>query len=161
MPRIKRSVQARKKRRKVLEQAKGYVGQPHVSYRKAKEAVLKADVHAYRDRKKKKRVFRRLFTRALYDQQYDNENSFGASYGEHRVALELPAEAWFELRRAQLELGALRIEVGHRDLLALPGEASGLPSRREVEHRAEVTTEAEPLYGSGQGIREQVGAGEP
>jgi large subunit ribosomal protein L20 len=61
MPRIKRSVHARKKRRKVLEQARGYVGQPHVSYRKAKEAVIKADVHAYRDRKKKKRVFRRLW----------------------------------------------------------------------------------------------------
>ena len=61
MPRIKRSVHARKKRRKVLEQAKGYVGQPHVSYRKAKEAVIHADVHAYRDRKKKKRVFRRLW----------------------------------------------------------------------------------------------------
>jgi large subunit ribosomal protein L20 len=61
MPRIKRSVHARKKRRKVLEEAKGYVGQPHVSYRKAKEAIMKADVHAYRDRKKKKRVFRRLW----------------------------------------------------------------------------------------------------
>jgi large subunit ribosomal protein L20 len=61
MPRIKRSVHARKKRRKTLEQAKGYVGQPHVSYRKAKEAILHADVHAYRDRKKKKRVFRRLW----------------------------------------------------------------------------------------------------
>jgi hypothetical protein len=77
------------------------------------------------------------------------------------TSLTVMAEAWFELRRAQLELGALRIEVGHRDLLALPGEASGLPSRREVEHRAEVTTEAEPLHRSGQGIREQVGAGEP
>jgi large subunit ribosomal protein L20 len=61
MPRVKRSVHARKKRRKTLEQAKGYVGQPHVSYRKAKEAILHADVHAYRDRKKKKRVFRRLW----------------------------------------------------------------------------------------------------
>ena len=36
-------------------------GQPHVSYRKAKEQVIKADVHAYRDRKNKKRVFRRLW----------------------------------------------------------------------------------------------------
>jgi hypothetical protein len=77
------------------------------------------------------------------------------------AGLAVMAEAWFELRRAQLELGAFRIEVGHRDLLALPGETSGLASRRKVEHRAEVTTEAEPLYGSGQGIREQVGAGEP
>src|SRR3954447_15269613 len=61
MPRVKRSVHARKKRRKVLAEAKGYTGQPHVSYRKAKEQILKADVHAYRDRKKKKRVFRRLW----------------------------------------------------------------------------------------------------
>ena len=61
MPRVKRSVHARKKRRKVLDRAKGYVGQSSVSYRKAKEAVQKADNHAYRDRKRKKRVFRRLW----------------------------------------------------------------------------------------------------
>jgi large subunit ribosomal protein L20 len=61
MPRVKRSVHARKKRRKVLERAKGYVGQSSISYRKAKEAIQKADNHAYRDRKRKKRVFRRLW----------------------------------------------------------------------------------------------------
>jgi large subunit ribosomal protein L20 len=61
MPRVKRSVHARKKRRQVLDRAKGYVGQSSNSYRKAKEAVQKADNHAYRDRKRKKRVFRRLW----------------------------------------------------------------------------------------------------
>ena len=61
MARVKRSVNARKKRRKVLEQAKGYFGQSHVSYRKAKEQLLKSDVYAYRDRKARKRVFRRLW----------------------------------------------------------------------------------------------------
>ena len=61
MPRVKRSVAARKKRRKVLEEAKGYVGQSSISYRKAKEQLLKADRHAYRDRKARKRVFRRLW----------------------------------------------------------------------------------------------------
>ena len=61
MPRIKRSVHARKKRRKVLEQTKGYVGQSHVSYRKAKEQLLHSENYAYRDRKNKKRVFRRLW----------------------------------------------------------------------------------------------------
>ena len=61
MARVKRSVAARKKRRKVLDQAKGYFGQSHVSYRKAKEQLMKADVHAYRDRKRRKRVFRRLW----------------------------------------------------------------------------------------------------
>ena len=61
MARVKRSVHARKKRRKVLEQARGYFGQGHVSYRKAKEQILKSDAYAYRDRRTKKRVFRRLW----------------------------------------------------------------------------------------------------
>jgi large subunit ribosomal protein L20 len=61
MARVKRSVAGRKKRRKVLDRAKGYVGQSGVSYRKAKETILHADNYAYRDRKNKKRVFRRLW----------------------------------------------------------------------------------------------------
>jgi len=61
MPRVKRSVHARKKRRKVLGEAKGYVGQSSISYRKAKEQLLHSDTYAYRDRKNKKRVFRRLW----------------------------------------------------------------------------------------------------
>src|ERR671938_298907 len=61
MPRVKRSVHARKKRRKVLEQAKGYWGQKHSSYKRAKEQVEKSLVYAYRDRKNRKRTFRRLW----------------------------------------------------------------------------------------------------
>jgi large subunit ribosomal protein L20 len=61
MTRVKRSVHARKKRRKVLDQAKGYFGQKHISYRKAKEQLLKSDVYAYRDRRARKRSFRRLW----------------------------------------------------------------------------------------------------
>jgi large subunit ribosomal protein L20 len=61
MPRVKRSVPARRKRRKVLHEAKGYWGQKHISYRKAKEQILKSDAYAYRDRRNRKRVFRRLW----------------------------------------------------------------------------------------------------
>ena len=61
MPRVKRSVHARKKRRKVLGQARGYWGLKHSSYRRAKEQVDKSLVYAYRDRKNKKRTFRRLW----------------------------------------------------------------------------------------------------
>ena len=61
MPRVKRSVHARKKRRKVLEQAKGYFGLKKSSYRYAKEQVEHSLVYAYRDRKAKKRTFRRLW----------------------------------------------------------------------------------------------------
>ena len=61
MPRVKRSVHGRKKRRKVLGQAKGYWGLKHSSYKRAKEQVDKSLVYAYRDRKNKKRTFRRLW----------------------------------------------------------------------------------------------------
>jgi large subunit ribosomal protein L20 len=61
MPRVKRSVHGRKKRRKVLAQAKGYWGLKHSSYRRAKEQVEKSLVYAYRDRKTKKRTLRSLW----------------------------------------------------------------------------------------------------
>ena len=61
MPRVKRSVHARKKRRKVLEQAKGYYGRKSTHYRYAKEQVEHSLVYAYRDRRNKKRNFRSLW----------------------------------------------------------------------------------------------------
>ena len=61
MPRVKRSVHARKKRRATLARAKGYRGQAHSSYKRAKETLLKADQYAYRDRRNRKRDFRRLW----------------------------------------------------------------------------------------------------
>jgi RNA methyltransferase, TrmH family len=61
MTRVKRSVHARKKRRTVLERAKGYRGEKHSSYRRAKEQVMKSDAYAYRDRRVRKRDFRSLW----------------------------------------------------------------------------------------------------
>jgi large subunit ribosomal protein L20 len=61
MPRVKRSVSAQKKRRKVLEQSKGYWGLKNSNYRYAKEQVERSLAYAYRDRKVKKRMFRRLW----------------------------------------------------------------------------------------------------
>ena len=61
MPRVKRSVHARKKRRTVLNRAKGYYGAKSRSYRAAKEQVQHSLQYMYRDRRNKKRVFRRLW----------------------------------------------------------------------------------------------------
>jgi N-acetylneuraminate synthase/sialic acid synthase len=70
----------------------------------------KALVHAAKECgvdavKLQKRDNRRLFTRAFYDSPYDNENSFGRTYGEHREALELGKSDWFELSRYAREEG--------------------------------------------------------
>ena len=61
MPRVKRGVVARARRKKVLKQAKGYHGQRSRSFRVAKQAVIKAGQYAYRDRRQKKRQFRSLW----------------------------------------------------------------------------------------------------
>ena len=61
MARVKRGVTARARHKKILDQAKGYRGRRKNVYRIAKEAVMKAGQYAYRDRRQKKRVFRRLW----------------------------------------------------------------------------------------------------
>jgi large subunit ribosomal protein L20 len=61
MARVKRSVASRKRRKKVLSAAKGFVGTRHSRYKVANEAVEHSLVHAYRDRKRRKRDMRRLW----------------------------------------------------------------------------------------------------
>src|SRR5690606_4004880 len=61
MARVKRAVNAQKKRRAILEQAKGYRGQRSRLYRKAKEQSLHSLNYAYRDRRARKGDFRQLW----------------------------------------------------------------------------------------------------
>ena len=61
MPRVKRSINAQKKRRKALDEASGYFGLKKSSYRRAKEQLIKSGTYAYRDRRARKREFRRLW----------------------------------------------------------------------------------------------------
>lgn len=61
MPRVKRSINAQKKRRKALDEARGYWGLKSSSYRRAKEQLIKSGTYAYRDRRARKRDFRRLW----------------------------------------------------------------------------------------------------
>jgi large subunit ribosomal protein L20 len=61
MTRVKRSLHAKKKRRATLELTKGFRGEARSNYKRAKEALMKADSYAYRDRRNRKRDFRRLW----------------------------------------------------------------------------------------------------
>jgi large subunit ribosomal protein L20 len=65
MARVKRAVNAAKKRRTILERAEGYRGQRSRLYRKAKEQVTHSLVYAYRDRRAKKGEFRRLWIQRI------------------------------------------------------------------------------------------------
>ena len=61
MARVKRGVEANRRHKKVLKQAKGYYGARSRVFRVATQAVTKAGQYAYRDRRVKKRTFRRLW----------------------------------------------------------------------------------------------------
>ena len=65
MARVKRAVNAHKKRREILEMASGYRGQRSRLYRKAKEQVLHSYTYSYNDRRKKKGDFRRLWIQRI------------------------------------------------------------------------------------------------
>lgn len=65
MARVKRSVNAQKKRREILERASGYRGQRSRLYRKAKEQVTHSMVYAYADRRTRKGDFRRLWIQRI------------------------------------------------------------------------------------------------
>ena len=65
MARVKRAVNAHKKRREILEQASGYRGQRSRLYRKAKEQVTHSLVYAYRDRRARKGDFRKLWIQRI------------------------------------------------------------------------------------------------
>ena len=88
--RVKRSVHARKKRRSTLEQTKGFRGEAKSNYKRAKEALIKADTYAYRDRRNRKRDFRRLWITRINAAARIN----GMSYSQFMHGLSWPASSW-------------------------------------------------------------------
>src|SRR3954465_12914344 len=117
MTRVKRSVHARKKRREVLERAKGFRGEAHSSYKRAKEAVMKADAYAYRDRRNRKRDFRRLWITRINAAARQE----GMSYGTFMHGLKL---AGIELDRKVLADIAVRDPETFRRFAESAREAS-------------------------------------
>ena len=90
MTRVKRSLNARKKRRATLKLAKGYRGDASRHYRTAKEAVLKADQYRYRDRRNRKRDFRRLWITRINAAARLNDLSYSQfMHGLHKAGVEL------------------------------------------------------------------------
>ncbi|MEX0993354.1 MAG: 50S ribosomal protein L20 [Solirubrobacterales bacterium] len=101
MTRVKRTVHARKKRRSVLERAKGYRGEKRTSYKRAKEQLLKSESYAYRDRRNRKRDFRRLWIVRINAAARRE----GMSYSQFMAGLR---EAGIELNRKMLADVAVR-----------------------------------------------------
>jgi len=101
MPRATNAVARRKRRKKVLDRAKGYYGRKHSSYRFANEQLMRSDAYAYRDRRVRKRDFRRLWITRINAAARQN----GMSYGTFMHGLKL---AGIELDRKVLADIAVR-----------------------------------------------------
>ena len=81
MPRVTRGFKARRRRKKVLNMAKGYRGGRHALYRTATEAVDRALCYAYRDRKARKRDFRKLWIVRIGAGAKENGTSYSRLMG--------------------------------------------------------------------------------
>ena len=115
--RVKRSVHAKKKRRATLELTKGFRGEANSNYKRAKEALMKADAYAYRDRRNRKRDFRRLWITRINAAARQN----GMSYGTFMHGLKL---AGIELDRKVLADIAVRDPETFRRFAEAAREAS-------------------------------------
>ncbi len=134
MPRVKRAVHARKKRAKVLNEAKGYYGRKKSSYKLAKEQVERSLVYAYRDRKVRKRTFRSLWIVRINAAARAN----GLSYNRFMAGVRL---AGIELDRKSLADIAISdpqafTAVAERAKAALEAAPEPEPSRAEESQPA-------------------------
>ena len=135
MARTARSVHARKKRRKVLEQAKGYRGTKHSSYKRAKEQVWKSGVYAYEGRKQRKRDFRALWIQRINA----GAREHGLSYSRLIHGLRL-AEVDLD-RKVLADLAATEPEIFGAIVAQAKNALDGKPVDRRVE--VERSTESE------------------
>jgi large subunit ribosomal protein L20 len=117
MTRVKRSVHARKKRRATLERAKGFRGEANSNYKRAKEAVMKAEAYQYRDRRNRKRDFRRLWITRINAAAREN----GMTYATFIHGLQV---AGIELDRKVLADVAVRDPETFRRFVDAAREAS-------------------------------------
>jgi len=98
MSRIKRSVNARKKRRKILKFAKGFFGARSRLLRTATEAVNKAMKYAFRDRRARKREFRQLWIARINAAASENNISYSRLIdGMKKAGIELDRKILAEL----------------------------------------------------------------
>jgi large subunit ribosomal protein L20 len=136
MARTARSTHARKKRRKVLEQARGYRGQKSRSYKKAKEQVWKSGVYAYEGRKQRKRDFRSLWIQRINAASREH----GLSYSQFVHGLRL-AEIDLD-RKILADLAVTDPEAFAAIAAQATNALNGEPVQRRIEIEREV--EAEP-----------------
>jgi large subunit ribosomal protein L20 len=124
--RVKRAVNAHKKRRVVLERASGYRGQRSRLYRKAKEQMLHSMTYAYRDRKDRKGQFRRLWIQRINAAARANGMTYNRFIqGLKAAEIEVDRRMLAELAVNDAEAFVALVAVAKKALPAAEGNAKG------------------------------------
>ncbi len=125
MARVKRATHAHKKRREVLDQAKGYYGQKRVSYRKAREQLLKSLSYSYRDRRARKGEFRKLWITRINAGARQNGLSYSRLiHGLKLAELDLDRKILADLAVADPETFSAVCEVARGAIEEVSAEAA-------------------------------------
>ena len=119
MPRVKRSVTGRRRRKDVLKQAKGYYSARGKHFRAANEQVLHSGVYAYRDRRARKGDFRRLWIMRINAAARDNGLSYSRLIaGLRQAEVDLDRKMLAELAVNEPQTFAALAEVAKQSLEA-------------------------------------------
>ncbi|MDP5056703.1 50S ribosomal protein L20 [Marinomonas hwangdonensis] len=117
MPRVKRGVQARRRHKKILKQAKGYYGARSRVFRVAKQAVIKAGQYQYRDRRQRKRQFRALWIARINAAARINGMSYSRFIaGLKQAAIEIDRKVLADLAVYEKEVFAAIVEKAKASL---------------------------------------------
>ena len=131
MTRVKGGTIHRARRKKVLEEAKGYFGSKHRLFKTAKEQVMRSERYAYRDRKQKKRDFRKLWIVRINAECREN----GISYSKFISGLN---KAGVEVNRKMLSELAIYDKEAFKELVnvAKTGKVAVKKETKKVEVKA-------------------------
>src|SRR5437879_8932581 len=129
MPRVKRSVHGRKKRRAIMEAAQGYYGARSRRYRVAKEQVMHSLAYAYRDRRDRKGQFRRLWITRIGAAARAGGLTYSTfMHGLQQAGLELDRKVLADLAVNDPWAFAALVEIGRAHVWTPVTDVSRMPS---------------------------------
>ncbi len=142
MPRVKRGVPAHKRHKKILKLAKGYRGKRKNVFKLAKNAVMKAGMNAYRDRRLKKRTFHQLWILRINAACREHDLKYSRLiYGLELAGIEINRKMLSELAIHEPDIFK---EIVEKAKAALPPEGEAPTLKKTTKKAAPAKSEAKP-----------------
>lgn len=144
MARVKNSVNTRKKRKKVLKEAKGYFGSKHRLWKTANEQLMVGGNYAYRDRKAKKRDFRKLWIQRINAAARNHDMSYSTFInGLKKAGVELDRKMLSEIAIHDEEQFKKLVDISKKALNGEVKKTTAEAKEAKVVKKEEKTTKKE------------------